>query len=70
MIYLLIFVLFCLPICIPEKINIEDTIWSRHYTSVMKGVAILCIVLCHYMGRYGNGIRWFTPLGGIGVAIF
>lgn len=36
----------------------------------MKGVAIICVVLCHYMGTFGQGITVFTPLGGIGVAIF
>lgn len=27
-------------------------------------------MLCHFMGRFGHGITWFTPLGGIGVAVF
>ena len=43
---------------------------SRYNTTVYKGVAIFCVIICHFMGRFGRGITWFTPLGGIGVAIF
>lgn len=70
MIYLLIFMLFFAPIFKFNNNTTEDVIWNTYYTSAMKGGAILCVILCHYMGRYGNGIRWFTPLGGIGVGIF
>lgn len=43
---------------------------DKNSTNIMKGVAILCIVMCHMMGTFGNGIVYFTPLGGIGVSIF
>ena len=43
---------------------------GRYNTTVYKGVAILSVMLCHFMGRFGHGITWFTPLGGIGVAVF
>lgn len=67
MIYLLIIImLLFVPIFkFNKNITSEGGIWNIYYTSAMKGGAILCVILCHYMGRYGNGIRWFTPLGGI-----
>lgn len=43
---------------------------GRYNTTVYKGAAILSVMLCHFMGRFGHGITWFTPLGGIGVAVF
>lgn len=49
-----------------QNINFLD----KDSTDTMKGVAIICVVLCHYMGTFGQGITVFTPLGGIGVAIF
>lgn len=48
----------------------EDTFLGRNSSDIMKGIAILCVVICHFMGTYGQGIRIFTPLGGIGVSIF
>ena len=37
----------------------------------MRGVAILLVLLCHMVGTFFNGrVVCFTPLGGIGVAIF
>lgn len=37
----------------------------------MRGVAILLVLLCHMVGTFFNGrVVYFTPLGGIGVAIF
>ena len=37
----------------------------------MRGVAILLVVLCHMAGTFFEGrVVYFTPLGGIGVAIF
>ena len=38
------------------------------YTNCLRGVAIVLIMVCHIMGTMG--VRWFTPLGGIGVALF
>ena len=37
---------------------------------MLKGVAILLILICHMFGYFGNGIVIFTPLGGIGVSMF
>ena len=48
----------------------DDDIFSRVNTSIYKGFAIICVVLCHYMGYYGDGVVLFTPFGGIGVSIF
>lgn len=40
-------------------------------TTVYKGLAILSVILCHAAGTFGQGrFVLFTPLGGIGVAIF
>ncbi len=39
-------------------------------TTVYKGIAILLVVICHSVGNFGHGFRFFTPLGGVGVAIF
>lgn len=44
--------------------------FDRRSTAAIKGVAILIVVLCHYMGTYDDGITIFIPLGGIGVSIF
>lgn len=38
------------------------------YTNCLRGVAILLIMTGHIAGTMG--IRWFTPFGGIGVALF
>ena len=48
----------------------EYMFMDRQCTDIMKGFAILCIVMCHMMGTFGGGIVYFTPLGGIGVSIF
>ena len=41
---------------------------SNDTTTSIKGVAIFIIILSHISGNLG--IRFFTPLGGIGVALF
>ncbi len=41
---------------------------DMNHTLYAKGVAILIILIGH-LGNY-SGVTWFTPLGGIGVAIF
>lgn len=43
---------------------------TKSTTSTFKGIAIILVFLCHVMGSWGQGIRIFNPLGGIGVAIF
>lgn len=40
---------------------------NRSYTTILKGIAILLVLICHFSG---NMSRIFTPLGGIGVAMF
>ena len=41
---------------------------SFDYTNCLRGVAILLIMAGHLLGTFGG--RWFTPFGGIGVALF
>lgn len=43
---------------------------DRNSSSVAKGIGILFVMLCHFMSDFGGGTVLFTPLGGIGVAIF
>lgn len=48
-----------------------DDMMDKHYTTIYKGLAILLIILCHTAGSFGGGrFTLFTPLGGIGVAVF
>lgn len=47
-----------------------DEYFGRTNSQVMKGIAILAVILCHLMGAFGCGTTLFTPLGGIGVSIF
>lgn len=46
--------------------NILRSIGGK-YTTTLKGIAIVIIILSHTMGCF---TRVFTPLGGIGVAMF
>lgn len=48
----------------------EDEYFGKYNSLIFKGIAILCVMTCHLMGDFGNGVTFFTPLGGIGVAIF
>lgn len=48
--------------------NNECKFMSINYTTILKGIAILIVMLGH-MGNFW-GVTYFTPLGGIGVAIF
>ncbi|MGM9959222.1 MAG: acyltransferase family protein [Erysipelotrichaceae bacterium] len=50
--------------------KLQDEYFGRTNAKVMKGVAILAVMLCHLMGMFGGGTALFTPLGGIGVSIF
>jgi hypothetical protein len=68
-IFIFVILILFLPVSFGTKHNI-DVIMGKTNTAIMKGVAILCVVFCHYMGKFGDGITFFTPLGGIGVAIF
>ncbi len=48
----------------------ENTYFDKYNSLIFKGIAILCVMMCHFMGNFGEGITIFTPLGGIGVSIF
>ena len=51
------------------KRPIEDfKFFDRTHTTYIKGFAILLVILSHMGGRFG--IRYLTPLGGTGVAMF
>lgn len=50
--------------------NNTDEYFGRTNSKIMKGIAILAVMLCHLMGTFGGGTTLFTPLGGIGVSIF
>ena len=50
--------------------KLQDQYFGKTNTKAMKGVAILAVMLCHLMGKFGGGTTLFTPLGGIGVSIF
>ena len=41
---------------------------SREHTTLIKGIAITLVVMCHMGGMFD--IRYLTPFGGIGVALF
>ena len=41
---------------------------DKNHFEILKGIAIVLVITCHMMGN--SGVAWFTPLGGIGVAIF
>ena len=45
----------------------SNCLWDKDYTTAVKGFAILCVILSHVANFWG--VRWFTPLGGIGVAM-
>ena len=53
-----------------ESVSKQGEALSKDNTVIYKGFAILIIMICHFVGKFGNGITWFTPLGGIGVSIF
>ena len=42
---------------------------SKSLTNSLRGLAVVLVIICHFIGG-GFGFRYFTPLGGIGVAIF
>ncbi len=44
-----------------------DYLSHKHF-EILKGIAIIAVLICH-IGGY-SGKTWFTPLGGIGVALF
>lgn len=48
--------------------NLNIKFCDKKHFIILKGIAIVAIVICH-VGNL-SGKTWFTPLGGIGVAIF
>lgn len=42
---------------------------DRNYTNVLRGLAMVLIMFGHVGGEYEEGV-WFSPLAGIGVALF
>lgn len=64
--FILIIISCCFSLIYKEER--EFTFLSRYHTALIKGLAILIIVLCHMSGIFG--VRYLTPLGGIGVSIF
>lgn len=48
----------------------QSKYFDKYNSLIFKGIAILCVMMCHFMGDFGEGITIFTPLGGIGVSIF
>lgn len=47
----------------------KSLVWSKEITNIIKGIAILMIVLCHAGNRI-PGARILTPLGAVGVGLF
>lgn len=65
-----IFLIFVLFIFINGKIGKDETynLMDKYHTDMMKGIAIMLVIISHLGGILG--VRYFTPLGGIGVSIF
>lgn len=51
-----------------NKQTVDFKFMSVQHTNICRAVAAIIIILQHVSG--GFGIRYLTPLGGIGVAIF
>lgn len=66
--------IFLLLVFLPALLTItrQNTVGGNlldfKYTDCLRGVAILLIMVGHITGTMG--VRCFTPLGGIGVALF
>jgi len=52
----------------PQKLHLDVRFLSKNHTDIIKGVGIFIIVISH-IGNF-SGARYFTFLGGIGVALF
>lgn len=48
----------------------QQSILPRELSTILKGIAILLVFVCHLGGRFPVLTRLATPLGGIGVSIF
>lgn len=49
--------------------DVENVVWTRDKTNVLKGIAIIMVVLGHTTALV-DGLRVLTPLGAIGVGLF
>jgi peptidoglycan/LPS O-acetylase OafA/YrhL len=66
---ILLFVMFVIfSFFFQGKKEKEVVFMSVDYTNFLRGIAILLIILMHT--SCAMGLRYFTPLGGIGVALF
>lgn len=62
------FALYIIGYFVSQKDNKDFEFMSKSHTNICRGVAAIIIVFQHVAG--GFGVRYLTPLGGIGVAIF
>ena len=62
------FALYVIEFLIPQKENKDFSFMSKSHTNICRGIAAIIIICQHVAG--GFGIRYLTPLGGIGVAVF
>lgn len=44
------------------KAGNDNVAFCKDNSSCIRGFAILIIMICHFAGTFGNGIRVFTPL--------
>lgn len=68
-IIIIIILLSCITITLKEKKKFNaESILNFDFTNSLRGIAILLVIVCHVGGNMNT--RLFTPLGGIGVALF
>lgn len=67
--FILLFAPLFIKFRIAEKENVCTNFMSMEYTTVLRGVAILMVMLQHLSG-FVLGSRLFTPFGGAGVSVF
>lgn len=62
--------ILCIMYGLTRDLNKENNLsfFSIDHTNVVRGVAVVLIVISHIGDK--SGLRYFTPLGGIGVSIF
>lgn len=51
-----------------NKHGLNSCFLEKYYTNELRGIAILLVIVHHVGLRLGDNV--FTPLGGIGVALF
>lgn len=67
--FITLIIFFILYIISFYKAPIENfSFFDRTHTNYIKGLAIFLVILAHMASKFG--IRYFTPLGGTGVAMF